>query len=140
MKKIVFMLALIPIVSLAGLNLPKINKTLSGISSNKTISYYNANNLIDLRGTLNLTSKHEADIILFSEENNQNKITIVNSYKKLKKNKNSIGAIYLKKGRTQIVFVKERLDKHNLHLKQSFRKHLIHEWQLNRVSILKKIK
>jgi len=140
MKKITFMLAIIPIFLFAGLDLAKVSKTLSGIKSDNSLTYYNANNLIDLRGTINLTSENKADIILFSEERNQNKITIVNSYKKLKKNQNSIGAIYLKKGRTQIVFLKERLDKYNLSLDKSLKNHLIHDWQLNRELVLKKIK
>jgi len=139
MKKFIIILTLIPLTFLFGLDMPKINKTLSGLTSNKSLTYFIASDNIVLSGGLNFASKKKADILVFSKSTDKNKMLIVNSYKALKQNPNSIGAIYVKKGRTQIVFVKERLDKNNLTLQKHLRKHLIHDWQLNRVDLLNKI-
>jgi hypothetical protein len=108
MKKFIVTLLIIPVVSLAGLNVPKVTKTLSGLKAKKALTYFIASDKIVLSGDLKFTSKSKADILLFSDNTDKNKMHIVDSYKALKKNENSIGAIYLKKGRTQIVFVKER--------------------------------
>lgn len=140
MKKIIITLLIIPVVSLAGLDLPKVSKTLSGIKSKKSLTYFVASDKIVLSGNFNFTSKNKADILLFSKSKDKNKMLIVDSYKALKKNQNSIGAIYEKKGRTQIVFVKERLDKNNLVLENSLKKHLINQWQLDKVGLLHKVK
>jgi len=140
MKKFIFTLLLIPMVSLAGLDVPKVDKTLAGLTSKKPLTYFSASDKIRLSGNFTLAPKNKADILLFSKSQDKKKMLIVNSYKELKNNKNSIGAIYLKKGRTQIVFVKERLDKNNLILKDSLKKHLINTWQLDKVSLLHQVK
>jgi hypothetical protein len=114
----------------AGLDVQKVKDTLLNINANHPIKFYNANEKIHLTN-LRLTSLEEANIVLFSAKQYTSKMTIVDSYKKLKFNKNSIGAIYLKKGRTQIVFIKERLERNGLRLNAKFKKHLLNEWQLN---------
>jgi len=48
-------------------------------------------------------------------------------------------AIYLKKGRTQIIFVKERLKNNGLDLPKAYKKHLINECKLNLLCFLKGI-
>jgi hypothetical protein len=63
---------------------------------------------------------------------------VVDSYKDLKEHKNSIGAIYVKKGRTQIVFVKERLKKSGFDLMEVSKKYLIPECQLQSICLLRK--
>jgi hypothetical protein len=63
-------------------------------------------------------------------------MVIVNSYKALVMNKNSIGAIYLKKGRTQIIFIEERLKRNGLSLPSSFKNNLLNECQINPVCLL----
>ena len=138
MKNIIYILLLIPVISMAGLNIEKINNTLSNIkSSNSTkVTFFNKNKKIDLIGQLKFTSSSKASIILFS--NSKQKVTIVNSYKALKMNKNSIGAIYVKKGRTQIVFVKERLKRNGFFLPNSLKKHLLSECQLSPICLLKR--
>jgi len=136
MKRIFTILLMTPIIVFASLNVEKVANALSNIKGNKQISFYNANKQIPLSSSLKLTSLESADIILFSAEKYESKITIVNSYRMLKSNKNSIGAIYLKKGRTQIIFIKERLDANGLILNHKLKKHIVHEWQLNPKSLI----
>jgi hypothetical protein len=130
MKKILLLLFL-PIFIFAELDVVKVNKALLGIKSKKILNFHNSNNKIKFNENLKFTSLNNADIILFSSDKHQSKMIIVNSYKKLILNKNSIGAIYLKKGRTQIVFVKERLASYGLTLNSKFKKYIIPEWQLS---------
>ena len=140
MKKILTVLLITPIMVFASLNVQKVANALSNIKGNKQISFYNANRQITISSNLKLTSLESADIVLFSAKKYKSKITIVTSYRMLKSNKNSIGAIYLKKGRTQIVFVKERLDANGLILNAKFKKHLVHEWQLEPKSLMNNLK
>jgi len=140
MKKILISLLILPVFVFAELNIPKVNKTLQGILANKDLTFYNANNKIKLKGNLHLTTLKKADIVVFAKKPSKHKMTIVNSYKALRADTKSIGAIYEKKGRTQIVFVKERLDANGLVLSPSLKKHLLHQWQLNTLSLLNNIK
>lgn len=140
MKKLITILTIVPLMAFANLNVEKVTNTLSNLKGNKTLSFFNANKDIPLNGKLNITSLSAADIVLFSPKKYKSKMTIVNAYKKLKVNKNSIGAIYLKKGRTQIVFIKERLDSKGLHLSSKFNKYILHEWQLNPLALAKSFK
>ena len=140
MKKILISLLILPIFAFAGLDLSKVNETLEGIMANKDLSFYSGDSNIKLRGKLKIATLENADIVIFSKHIKSKQVTIVNSYKELQSNKNSIGAIYLKKGRTQIVFIKERLDEHGLVLSHGLKKHLIHEWQLDKLALLKKLK
>lgn len=140
MKKLITILTIVPLMAFANLNVEKVTNTLSHIKGNKTLSFFNANKDIPLNGKLNITSLSAADIVLFSSKKYKSKMTIVNAYKKLKVNKNSIGAIYLKKGRTQIVFIKERLDSKGLYLSSKFNKYILHEWQLNPLALEKSFK
>jgi len=135
MKKLFYIMALLPVVLFAGLNIKKINNTLSSIKSVKTLTFYNDNKNIDLKDTLKFTSKTKASIIIFPNQNVKNKMVIVNSYKALVTNKNSIGAIYLKKGRTQIIFIKERLQRNGLSLPTSFKNNLLSECQINPICL-----
>ena len=136
MKKILIILSILPIIVFAKLNIERIKNTLLNITGNKEISFYNANKKIPLSDTLNITTLDSADIVLFSSKKHKSKITIVNSYRELKRDKNSIGAIYLKKGRTQIIFIKERLDRNRLILNPKFNKYILSEWQLDPKSLI----
>ena len=131
MKKVLIVLSVLPLIVFASINVKKVTNVLLNINANKPIKFYNANEKIDLSNNMKFTSLENANIVLFSLKDYTSKMTIVDSYEKLKLNKNSIGAIYLKKGRTQIVFVKERLEANGLTLSAKFKKHLLHEWQLN---------
>ena len=140
MKKILTILSILPILSFAGINIEKITHTLSHIKGKKTLYFYNANKNIRLNNTIKLTSLNRANIVLFSNKIYESKVSIVNSYKELKSNPNSIGAIYLNKGRTQIVFIQERLASNGLVLNPKFKKHIIHEWQLTPSSLRNNLK
>ena len=131
MKKVLIVLSVLPLIVFASINVKKVTNVLLNINASKPIKFYNANEKIDLSNNMKFTSLENANIVLFSLKDYTSKMTIVDSYEKLKLNKNSIGAIYLKKGRTQIVFVKERLERHGLKLSAKFKKHFVYEWQLN---------
>jgi hypothetical protein len=140
MKKLFYALMIIPVFLLAGLNVEKVSKTLSqlkSVKSVKTVKFYNANKKFNLR-LKNLTSSNKANIVIFPTNKNTNKLQIVDSYKALRLNPKSIGAIYLKKGRTQIVFIEERLKNNGLILSPSYKKHLLSECQINPLCLLTK--
>ncbi len=138
MKKLLYISLIVPIFLVAGLNLNKVSEILTEIkpvSSNKVLKFFNANQNIKLKQNLKFTSRDRANIILFPK-NKSNKIVIVDSYKALQINKNSIGAIYLKKGRTQIIFIEERLRKSGLALPSAYNKHLLNECEINPICLL----
>ena len=124
-------LSMLPMLLSSNIDVQKVTNVLSHINATQPIKFYNANEKIDLRNRIELTTLEKANIVLFSDKAYGRKLTIVNAYKKLRLNKQSIGAIYLKKGRTQIVFIQERLERNGLKLNAKFKKHLLHEWQLN---------
>ena len=140
MKKILYFLLIIPIFLIAGLNVSKVTNVLTSIKSTNPLKFFNANKNINLNGKLNLTSFENANVVLFSNRIGKDKLNIVNSYKALRTNTNSIGAIYVKKGRTQIVFIEERLKENGLSLPASFKKNLLSECQLNPICLLQGIK
>jgi len=141
MKKLLYIFLIVPIFLVAGLNLNEISKTLAeikSVSSNKVLKFFNANQNIKLKENIKFTSREKANIILFPKKKS-NKIIIVDSYKALQNNKNSIGAIYIKKGRTQIIFIEERLKKSGLTLPSSYTKHLFSECQINPICLLSNV-
>ena len=131
MKKVLMILSILPIMLFSDIDVQKVTNILLNLNATKPIKFYNANKKVNFTNSIELTTLDKANIVLFSHKEYGDKITIVDSYKKMKLNKRSIGAIYLKKGRTQVVFIKERLDKNGLILNAKFKKHLLHEWQLN---------
>ncbi|NEW59932.1 hypothetical protein GSY74_01435 [Sulfurovum sp. bin170] len=134
--KYLYMLLLAPLLSFAELNIEKVNEALSSIESNKKLSYFSNNkNLLTKLKIKKTASIKKADILLFPKSKSSKKIIIVDSYSKLKENKKSIGAIYVKKGRTQIMFVDERLKKNGLRI--SNKKYRISECHLNPICFLK---
>jgi len=142
MKKIINILIIIPLFAFAGLDISKVNSVLSSIKSSKISSmplkFYNNNRSLNLNEKLKFTSQSSADIILFPKRKKINKVLVVDSYKALKKYKNSIGAIYIKKGRTQIVFVIERLKNNGFDLTKIAKKYLIQECKLEAICLVKK--
>jgi len=131
MKKVLMILSILPIMLFSDIDVQKVTNILLHLNATKPIKFYNANEKVDLSHSIELTTLEKANIVLFSHKEYGSKMTIVDSYKKMKLNKRSIGAIYLKKGRTQVVFIKERLEENGLILNAKFKKHLLHEWQLN---------
>jgi len=140
MKKLLYSLLIIPMFLSAGMNVSKVNIALTSLKSIEPLKFFNANKNINLHQKLNFTSFENANIVLFSDKVSKHKLTITKSYKALRTNKNSIGAIYVKKGRTQIIFIDERLKEHGLSLPSSFNKNLLSECQLNPVCLVTSLK
>jgi hypothetical protein len=142
MKKIINILIIAPLLLSAGLDIPKVNSALSSLKSSTApslrLKFYNNNKELNLKKKLQFTSRKSADIVLFPKRKRINKVMVVDSYKALKKHKNSIGAIYVKKGRTQIVFVEERLKQNGIDLMKISKKYLIPECQLQSICLLRK--
>jgi len=69
-----------------------------------------------------------SNIVLVNSDDSKletyNKILFVTSYKDLKKYKNAIGALYWKKGRPQVIFLKKRLDNYNIEVAAYLRKYV----------------
>jgi len=116
-RKYLYILLLTPLLTFAELNIEKVNDALISIKSDKKLSYFgNDKSLMNKLKIKKTSSLKKADILLFPKDKSSKKIVIEDSYKKLKNNKESIGAIYVKKGRTQIIFVEERLKKNGLRI------------------------
>ncbi len=137
-KSRIYLFLVIPLLAFSDLNIEKVNGVLSSIKSHdKSLTYYTEDKsfLKKLKVTKSNTSL-KADIVLFPKNKKTKKIIIVNSYSDLKKNKDSIGAIYVKKGRTQIMFVAERLKARGLELSPKYNKYLIKESYLCPICLL----
>jgi len=136
MLKFITILFVAPILVSAKLDTIKISRVLSSLEYKTPLTFYKAKK-IDINNGLHFTSLDKADIVLFPKKsNNLKKIIISDSYGDLRKNKKSIGAIYLRKGRTQIVFVQERLKNKGLVLPKKFKKYIITECELNPICLL----
>jgi len=139
MRKVI-LLAIFPLFLFAGLDMPLVNRVLSSIKVSKNLTYqlkfYNANHQIKLNKKLKFTSQKKADILLFSHQKMDSGVFVVDSYKKLQEEKNSIGAIYLKKGRTQVIFIQERLENKGFKLLKGSQKYIVSECQLNPLCLL----
>jgi len=136
-KKRAIIFLFLPILTFAGLNMDEINHVLLNIHTLKELKYYSAEINKGIDKKLKLTSLDEADIVLFPKKSVDNKMIIVGSYQELIGNNNSIGAIYLKKERTQIIFIKERLKNKGISLPEKFNKYIMPLCNLNS-SCLKK--
>jgi apolipoprotein N-acyltransferase len=136
MKKTLYSLFFLPIILFSSLDMNKVNSVLVNIQAPKELKFYAQESNSKIDKNILLTTLKDADIVLFPEENENYKMAIVNSYKKLKLDQNNIGAIYQKKDRTQIVFIVERLKSHGLALPKIFNRYLISESQLNPVTLL----
>jgi hypothetical protein len=139
-KQKIYVLLVLPLLTFADLNIEQINSVLSAIKSNsKQISYYTADKSLFTKLHLHKsTSQENADILLFPKNQHSDKMIIVDSYSSLKKSKSSIGAIYIKKGRTQIMFVEERLKAKGLELPNKYKKYIIKECYLKEFCFLNK--
>ena len=131
---------LLPIIAFAELNMNEVNSVLLNIHASKELKYYSPNISNAINKKIKFTSLEDADILLFpkktvNKKTLNSKILIVNSYKALKKNKNSIGAIYLKKGRTQIIFIRDRLIDKKLTLPKKFNKYIVPNCHINQKCI-----
>jgi len=140
MKKIINIIIL-PILAFSSLDISKINNALSSIQSSSSLSeplkFYSTSKQLDLMEKLHFTSRNNADIILFPKKKKIQKAFVVDSYGALKEYEQSIGAIYIKKGRTQIIFVRERLENNGFDMTKTSNKYIIRECQLRSICLQK---
>ena len=131
MKKMLIIFLLLPISIFAELNMSDVNSILLSIHTSKQLTYYSDKINMDMDKKLKFTSYEDADILLFPKKIVDTKMMIVSSYQELKENQNSIGAIYLKKDRTQIIFIKERLNNKGISIPEKFNNYVIQVCHLN---------
>jgi hypothetical protein len=67
------------------------------------------------------------DVLNDSDFSHDRPILFATDYHFLKKSKDLVGAFYWKKGRTQLIFIRSRLRKHNIVLPDEFEKYTIEE-------------
>jgi hypothetical protein len=136
--KNIILILLIPFLGFASLNIEKISKVLSSIQKNgKSVQYFSRDKaFISKLSILKTNDLDSADIVIFPTSNLDTKNTIVDSFDKLKRSKNSIGAIYLKKGRTQILLVEERLKEAGLFIEPKYDKYIIKECYLTELCLV----
>ena len=143
MKKLFFSLwILLPSLCFSELDVSKVTKVLSNIESTKPLKYFNDNASLRDKfqkssNALTFTSLADADILLMSNVKDSSKLIITDSYKKLKNSTHStIGAVYMKKNRTHIFLIKERLKENGLSISMDMNKYVISECYLNLVCLL----
>jgi hypothetical protein len=143
MKKVVFYwLMLLPILGFSDLDVNKVTKVLLSIEQNKPLKYFNENVSLTSKFQKNSKGLHfsslaEADILFMSKIKKSSKLVITDSYEKLQKSdKSVIGAVYIKKERTHIFLVRERLKKSGLRVPSKMKKYLISECNLNLLCLL----
>ncbi len=129
----IYLLLYIPLLLFSDLNIEKINAVLSNIklNNNPIIYYSKSKSFFSKLNVKKSNSIDGANIIIFPKKNGIDKMSIVDSYAKLRQNSNSIGAIYIKKSRTQIIFVDERIKTKGLKLSNKYNKYIIKECYLN---------
>ena len=72
----------------------------------------------------------KADLISLKKEFLENRaktIIFTTNYRLLHESNNIVGAFYWKKGRSQLLFIKPRLDKYNIHLAPKYKPFVIDE-------------
>ena len=138
MYKIIYLFLILSILVFGKLDIDEVNEVLSTLESEyvEVLTFYNNDKSIDIENILTFTSFENANILLFAEESFLGKMIIVNSNEKLKKNRDSIGAIYLKNERTNIIFIEERLKKYNLTLNSDRERYIMTECELNPICLL----
>ena len=122
-------------MTFAGLNINEVNSVLLSIHSLSKLKFHSNETTSAMYRKINFTSYDDADILLFPKNTESQKTVIVSSYEELKNDKNSIGAIYLKKNRTQIIFIKERLENKSLSLPKKFNNYIVPACYLNSTCI-----
>ena len=72
----------------------------------------------------------KAELIALKKEflvNNAKPMMFTTDYRLLQESNNIVGAFYWKKGRSQLLFIKPRLDKYNIHLAPKYKPFVIDE-------------
>jgi hypothetical protein len=102
------------------------------VKDKKYIEVFKVSNTIILA-----TNPTEADIVLITDESmldafknkNLNKkcIFLTTNYRYLKRSEKIVGALYWRKGRSQLLFIKRRLERLHIVLPKSYQKFVIEE-------------
>ena len=103
---------------------------------NVCVINYDTNKILNYSKYLRITNCENADFMIIgkdSEEINYNKPAIVFDEDLIKKVKNAVGALYWKKGRPQLIFIKNRLDKYKIQLPSEYKGYLVDESVLSKI-------
>jgi hypothetical protein len=90
---------------------------------------YDIDEFIDKRKFNTVQDCKKADVLILADAINiskecMNKVSIVFDYDLLNKHENAVGTFFWKKGRPNIVFVKDRIEKFNIVLPESYIKYI----------------
>jgi hypothetical protein len=106
-------------------------------SVNVCVINYDTNKILNYSKYLRITKCENADFIIIvkdSEEIDHNKPAIMLFGEDLiKKVKNTICALYWKKDRPRLIFIKNRLDKHKIQFPSEYKKYLVDEPVLSKI-------
>jgi hypothetical protein len=103
---------------------------------NVCVINYDANKILNYSKCLRITKCENADFMIIgkdSEEIDRNKPAIVFGEDLIKKVKNTISALYWKKDRPQLIFIKNRLDKYKIQLPSEYKGYLVDEPVLSKI-------
>jgi hypothetical protein len=98
---------------------------------------YDVNKVLNYSTYLRITKCENADFMIIGKDSGEvdyNKPAIVFGEDLIRKVKNAVGAIYWRKGRLQLIFIKGRLDRYRIQLPGEYRRYLIDEFVLSKVS------
>jgi hypothetical protein len=103
---------------------------------NVCVINYDVNKILNYSTYLRITNCENADFMIIgkdTEEINHNKPAIVFDENLIKKVENAVGALYWKKGRPQLIFIKNRLDKYKIQLPSEYKGYLVEESVLSKI-------
>jgi hypothetical protein len=103
---------------------------------NVCIINYGVNKILNYSKYLRITNCRNADFIIIGQDSegiNYNKPAIVFNEDLIKKVYNAVGALYWKKGRPQLIFIKSRLDKYKIQLPSKYKGYLVDESVLSKI-------
>jgi hypothetical protein len=103
---------------------------------NVCVINYDANKILRYSMYLRITRCENADFMIIgkgAEDVDYNRPAIVFGEDLIKRIKNAVGALYWRKGRPQLIFIKSRLDRFRIQLPSEYRRYLVDESVLSKV-------
>jgi hypothetical protein len=103
---------------------------------NVCVINYDTNKILNYSKYLRITKCENADFMIIgkdSEEIDHNKPAIMFNEDLIKKVKNTMGALYWKKDRPRLIFIKNRLDKYKIQLLSEYKRYLVDEPVLSKI-------
>jgi hypothetical protein len=103
---------------------------------NACVINYDVSKILNYSKYLRITNCENADFMIIGKdfgEIDYNKPAIVFDEDLIKKVKNAVGALYWKKGRPQLIFIKSRLDKYKIQLPSEYKGYLVDESVLSKI-------